>query len=98
MRVGVKFCGHCAPRMDMVQLCEALRLQAPELGFHYFVQDPEADVLLILNACQAECASRPTFQGPVIWVSPGTVDHWPTPPEELCSSILKRIQEVSGSG
>ena len=98
MKVGVKFCGHCAPRMDMAELCKTLRARAPELVFGYYAKDPAVDVLLILNACPAECASRPDFQGPVILVSPDTVDHWPTPPEQLCSSILRRIQTVARSG
>ena len=98
MRVGVKFCGHCAPRMDMAELCKTLRARAPELVFGYYARDPAVDVRLITTAGPAECARRPNYPGPVILVPPDTVDPGPTPPEQLCSSILRRIQAVSRSG
>ena len=77
----------------MMELFTDLRARAPEITFCFFVSDANVDVLLILNACQAECASRPDFQGPVITVSPNAVDHWPTPPEQLCDAVLRRVRE-----
>lgn len=97
MKIGVKFCGHCAPRRDMVEVYAILRDRAPHLTFCYFVSDPEVDLLLVLNACEAECASRPTFDGPVIVVSPTMVDHWSVTPDQLPDRILARIEERSSS-
>lgn len=92
MTVGVKFCGHCAPRRDMTEVYAALRAQAPELLFCCWAEKAAADALLILNACRSECASRPAFLGPVVVVSPEAVDHWPTPPDQLCPAILQRLR------
>lgn len=86
--MGVKFCGHCAPRMDMMEFFEELQGWAREVDFRYFSADEPVDVLLILNACQVECASRPPFPGPVVVVSPDTVNHWPTARERLSQQTI----------
>ena len=97
MKIGVKFCGHCAPRRDMMELYFVLRERAPQLAFSYFASDPEVDLLLVLNACEVECASRPAFDGPVIVVSPTMVDHWPVSPEQLPDRILSELEERASS-
>ena len=54
MKITVKFCGHCAPRMDMGELLTRLQEEcAGEPGgleFVYYMNDQQADILLILNA------------------------------------------------
>lgn len=80
-----------------MELYSALRERAPHLSFSYFAADPEADLLLILNACEVECASRPVFQGPVIVACPSAVDHWPVSPEQLPGRILSEIERKMSS-
>lgn len=92
----MKFCGHCAPRMDMMELLEELKAELPETEFCYYEPLQPADVLLVLNACQAECATVPAFSGPVLHISPNSVDHWITPPELLCSEIRARLSALDG--
>lgn len=74
--------------MDMTVLYAMLRAQAPEMEFYFFTSHPDVDMLLILNACQAECASRPDFQGPTAVVSPESINHWPVPSQQLCEQLL----------
>lgn len=62
-KIAVKFCGHCNPQLDMVEVFEVLRSRLPEMEFCFFSQDTDADTLLILNACSAACASPPPFAG-----------------------------------
>jgi len=81
--------------MDMMELLGKLRAAMPWVEFHYYQPGLPADALLILNACQAECASRPPFPGPVILVSPGSVNHWPVPPEQLCGEIMSRLSALA---
>lgn len=94
MKIGIKFCGHCAPRTDMMgeyrKLCEA----APGWEFTYYMKDKEVDVLLVLNACQAQCAGVPKFAGPVVIAAPDSVDHWPVGKEDLIRAIIKRIVRI----
>ena len=94
MKAGVKFCGHCAPRMDMMELLDELKAAMPETEFHYYAADRPADVLLILNACQVECATVPPFSGPVVCISPDSVNHWFTPPEMLCGAICTCLSKL----
>ncbi len=95
LKIGVKFCGHCAPRMDMMELYEMLRTRAPEMEFCYFASNPDADVLLILNACQAECASRPDFSGPVAVVTPDSINRWPVPRDQLCEQLVTWLRTAA---
>lgn len=62
----MKFCGHCNPQMDMVEVYQLLRKRLPQLSFHYYAEEPQADVLLILNACSAACATPPPHRGFVL--------------------------------
>ncbi len=95
MKVAAKLCGHCNPRRDMVEVFRSLEGAAPDMEFSFYSRDPEADILLILNACHVECAEVPRFEGPVIIVSDSTVDHWPVADGDLSQAILARIREVS---
>lgn len=90
-RVAVKLCGHCSPRRDMMELAEELKGSAEDLTFTYYSRCPEADILLILNTCEAACAERPDFSGPVVTVTPETVDHWPVKSDFLAAAILDKI-------
>ncbi|SMC37913.1 hypothetical protein [Papillibacter cinnamivorans] len=94
MKVGVKFCGHCAMHMDMTVLYGALRLALPEIEFAYASASEKWDLLLILNACPVACAGRPVFDGPVITVSPVAVDGWPVEPENLLEELAKRLKNA----
>lgn len=64
--VAVKFCGHCNPQMDMVEVYQLLRERLPQLSFCYYAENPRAGVLLILNACSAACAAVPPHRGFVL--------------------------------
>ena len=78
--------------MDMMELADRLKETADDIEFVFFAQDPSVDVLLILNACEAACADRPQFPGPVIVVTPETVDHWPVNKINLIKTITERIR------
>lgn len=43
-------------------LCRRL----PQIEFVFYAQHPEADLLLILNACPAACVIPPEFNGPIL--------------------------------
>ncbi len=91
MKVGVKFCGHCSPRMDMTELFDELQKRAPEIKFVYYMLDTRIDILLVMHACQVECASIPQFSGPVVNVSPSSINRWPVEESVLCESVYQTL-------
>ncbi len=93
-KIGIKFCGHCSPRKDMMELAKELAAASETLTFVYYSQDTDVDGLLVLNACEAACAGIPDHPGPVILVTPQTVDHWPVKEEDLADYILKKGEQV----
>lgn len=91
--VAIKLCGHCSPRRDMMELAVELKGSAEEVSFEYYSEcHCDADILLILNACESACAERPPFDGPVIIVTPETVDRWPVENRLLADTVLRRIR------
>ena len=72
-RIGVKFCGNCQPRRDMVELYKRLKAETPDLTFVSW-SEPEYAALLVLQACDAACAAMPPFTGPTVEVIVSTLD------------------------
>ncbi len=94
MRVGVKFCGHCNMHRDMAQLCGELRARNPNILFEPVSEGSHMDVLLVLNACPAACATRPPFSGPTVVATPGDLDGWPVEPARLAEAVERRLREL----
>lgn len=96
MKVTVKFCGHCSPRMDMWDLFTKLKKECERFSetirFVFYMNDTEGDVLLIMCACQAACAETAPFDGRVIRVCPGQIDYWPVPEEEMCGALCRMLR------
>lgn len=65
-RIGVKFCGNCQPRRDMLELYGRLK-EADDLEFVNW-SEPDYAALLVLQACDAACAALPPFEGPKVEV------------------------------
>ena len=93
MVIGIKFCGHCNPRLDVWELFQQLRLAMPDATFHFYIHDPNPDVLVLLNGCHVACCSRPPFSGPIISVSPGEINNQTVAPETLLAEL---VQTISG--
>lgn len=83
--------------MDMMELLGELKARLPGIEFCYYEPHRPADVLLVLNACQVECAAVPAFSGPVLHISPNSIDHWITPPELLCRELCARLSALDGA-
>ena len=73
LRVGLKYCGHCQPRRDMVALMRLVEADAPEMAFERW-SDPEYDVLLVLQACDVACAEVASTARPRVEVIVSTID------------------------
>ena len=99
MEVAVKFCGHCNPQLDMVEVYQLLRNRLPQIVFHYYAENPQAGILLVLNACSAACASPPpTHQGVLLsYCAPRTGEpHVAHTPEAMADQIARDIMPLFG--
>ena len=65
IKVGLKYCGHCNIHLNGPEVIRAVQLEAPEFEFTGW-DDPQKEILLVIDACPSACATRPPFDGPVI--------------------------------
>lgn len=92
MRIGVKFCGNCNPRLDTAKLAGLLAAEAGELHFVRWDDPAGWEVLLVLNSCQVGCATLPDFAGSCIFVTNESVQHWPVREEDMPAAIVDAIR------
>lgn len=104
MKVGLKFCGHCRPFLDMTQLLPLLRTARPDVEFVPSATFGPPDctprgadgsaALLRLNACPAACATVPDFTGPQISVTCEAEDQFAPDPDRLVREILAALDRA----
>ena len=97
MRVGVKYCGNCNPRIDAPGIIKTL---ASAEGAPSFVRwsDPAGyDVLLIFSGCQVGCASHPPFDGPVIVATSESIQRQPVEEGQLADALMKELRALGRS-
>ena len=94
MRVGVKFCGNCNPKVDLVAVFHKMKTMTDQMEFVFYNDPGGFDKLLILSACSADCATRPDFAGPTVVVAGGEVDYWAASfaqmPDVILDALLKK--------
>ena len=90
--IGVKFCGNCQPRRDMVELYGLLKAGAHDLEFVRW-SDPDYAALLVLQACDAACAEMPPFAGPKVEVVVSTLNFQEyEQTDELVAAVLTSLR------
>ena len=96
--IGVKFCGNCQPRRDMVELYGLLKTQASDLDFTHWEKQGYA-ALLVLQACDAVCATLPPFDGPKVEVVISTLDFTEYEnTDDLVQATLTALRRAARSG
>ena len=58
MKVCIKFCGGCNPRIDRVRVAEEIKTQLAAWGIEGVYNKPEADFFVYISGCAASCASQ----------------------------------------
>ena len=94
LKVGVKFCGHCNMHVDMIRLYQSLKERNSDILIAPYANIPDMDVLLVLNACPVQCATRPPFNGLVITATNKDIDNWPIEPSKLLDEIELRLRNI----
>lgn len=93
LKVGVKFCGNCNPRINGGTLLNEISGEVPE-GFWLPADSLDKDVLLIISGCAADCATRPIWAGPTIIVAGEAVDYEPCNYAELVGVVSKKLEVI----
>lgn len=96
LKVGLKLCGSCNPFLNMSRLIGEIK-RMPDLGFVSW-QQPPYSLLVIINGCSKSCASRPSFEGPVL-VFEGKKTKGSISPEQLLIEQIKAgIEDIIRKG
>ena len=96
IKAGIKFCGHCMPTQSMYELYDEIVKQLPQdITLAIYVRDPNVDVLVTLNGCTVECADSYGFNGPILVVSPQSVNHWKVPIDKMPEAIFDNIRRMA---
>jgi hypothetical protein len=72
--IGIKYCGHCQPFMQMPEFVDRLRTKVPDVSFVLWDGDELFSRLLLLCACPAACVRESTFTGPTTVISCNSLD------------------------
>jgi hypothetical protein len=86
----MKFCGNCNPLIDARAVVRDLLAGGDGITFVGW-EDESYDVLLVLSSCERDCATRPSFAGPVVEATNATVDRWPVSRADLPAAILAAL-------
>lgn len=93
LRIGVKFCGNCNPRISGRSLLDQVKASMPE-ALWLPADSPEKDVLLIISGCTVDCATRPDWKGPTVMAAGETVDNISYPNNDLPLIIQKKLRAL----
>ena len=97
LRVGLKYCGHCQPFRNMVDLMDQVRAAAPDIDFVRW-SDPDLDVLLALQACVVACADIPPVGAPLVEVVVSSIDfHEYESDADLVAGTIEHLRKAGGA-
>lgn len=84
-RIGLKYCGGCAPQYDRVRAVASIKKRLA--GRVEFVSHEDRDVegVLVVTGCPTACVDLTPFEGHPVWVV--------TSPQDV-ESFIKKITEV----
>ncbi|MDR2799857.1 MAG: hypothetical protein LBB52_01145 [Desulfovibrio sp.] len=72
--IGIKYCGHCQPFMQMPEFVKNLKEKVPEVKFVQWDNGENFSRLLLLCACPAACVRESVFAGPTTVISCNSID------------------------
>ena len=58
MKVAIKYCGSCNPRLNLARLGQRLAALAEAEGMALASPEDNLDAIVILNGCRVACADR----------------------------------------
>ena len=91
--ISIKFCGGCNPSIDRGKLAAAVQEFLTAHRHNVFYNRTEADLVIFISGCSANCAWRyAETDSPHIVVAGTRIDGFAVPKEKLESELINKIK------
>lgn len=100
MVICIQYCGGCNPAIDRGELAAALQAALADEGHEWLVNRPqEAEFIVYLSGCDADCARRYNDAGrPGICVAGSKVDGLAVPAADLAAVLTRQVRHFLAKG
>ena len=94
MKVSIKFCGGCNPRIDRVGIAAKIKNHFAPDRVEVVYNSLEADIIVYISGCPSSCASRQAASGKSHVIIAGTCIDDVVGDEEYLSMIaIKKVRD-----
>jgi hypothetical protein len=91
LEVSIKFCGGCNPKIDRGRVAEKVRELLGDCGTEVTYNKVEADFVVFLSGCTANCAERyNSTEAPFIIVAGASLDLMDVEESALAAEIINK--------
>jgi hypothetical protein len=95
--IGITFCGGCNPRIDRGRLAKSIGALLSEQGCTVVFNSADADFIIYISGCSANCAHRYSKADTAHTAVAGTaVDAIAVAEAELVGEIMSRVRDYIG--
>ncbi|MCX7780688.1 MAG: hypothetical protein N2491_07210 [Negativicutes bacterium] len=92
--ISINFCGGCNPRIDCGRLAAEVRHALDKQGCKVLVNQADADFVVFLSGCTANCAWRyGDSDRPQAIVAGASLDSFALGENELAAEIINRVSD-----
>lgn len=94
LRIGVKFCGNCNPKIPGGEIFREIKDKAQELLTEAeFVSADSTDigVMLVISGCPVDCATRPQGSYPEVVVAGESVNMTDCAADQISGCVLQAL-------
>jgi hypothetical protein len=93
MRVSIRFCGGCNPRIDRGKIALELQKAFTGMGLDFVFNTSEADFAVFLSGCLSGCALKYNPQDPpYVTVAATTVNGLDVSEETVVPAVLAAVE------
>jgi hypothetical protein len=92
MKVSIKFCGGCNPRIDRVGVAANIRNHFASERVEVVYNSLDADIIVYISGCQASCAMRYSESDkPSVVIAGSSVDSLAVEENGLVGIVIKKV-------
>lgn len=92
-RISINFCGGCNPQIDRGKLASKVRTVLETSGYEVCYNNLNADFIIYLSGCTANCALKYSHSNcPHVVVAATTLDTAAVKEEMLATQILTKVE------
>ena len=97
MKVCIKFCGGCNPRIDRVSVAEQIKAQLVTWGIDVVYNNLDADFIIYISGCQVSCASHQRVKEQACLIIAGcSVNIKAVAEENLSELAIEKVRDYLG--